>query len=998
MRGKSTPSTLLQLVLATAALALYILPNASVSAAEISAAERQFFATKIRPALVKHCYECHAADSKKLGGKLRLDHREGLIEGGESGPVLIPGKPDDSLLIQALRYHDDLEMPPEEPLPAAVIQDFVTWIKRGAPDPRNAPVNAVAATDSKPESEASTLWSLAPRTRPPAPAVEDSDWVRDELDAFVRVRLEARAMEPTGDAPPRTLVRRLYMDLIGMPPSMEDVEDFVAAHEASGQLAVARLVDRLLASTHFGERWGRHWLDVARYAESNGDDGLGRNATFPHAWRYRDYVVDAFNQDVPYDRFLTEQIAGDLLVSERLRTKDDSLTADERNRLMIATGFLALGSKPAKAMNTNFDMDIVDDQINTVCTAIMGFSVACARCHDHKHDPVTTKDYYALAGIFSSTRTLYGRGGDEKLTAPPTPLIALLPSLAKPVAAASKTNVPSRKELVLPLDYGAAVTTLKPTIQAAFDKRPETKGIKPLKKLTYSPKQYAAVNDSRIRGTLKAGTDDYSIAFWFKNDIDNLARPITAYLFSRATFGDKNLPGDHLGIGGSHEKERSGKLFVFNGKAAGKVSVAGTTVIPPKTWNHVVMVREGGRLRCWLNGQTRPELDHQVPVTHKGTADFTFAVRSEGFAPLTGNVGEFSLFERALSPTEAHRLYAASGFEPGPEASARVASIGFAMGVQEKDKAADTKVRINGESKKPGPVVPRGFPNVLPQFEVKMPKEGSGRRELATWLTHPEHPLTSRVLVNRIWLHLFGQALVDTPDDFGVYGARPSHPELLDFLATRLIEEDDWSIKDTIRRIVLSRTYQLDSQADYAMVQADPDNRWYGRHLRRRLDAESLRDSLLRTSGQLDPRPGTGSSIEKVVQLINWPPGQATNFHQASRHRSVYLCLLRHDPPDELAAFDFPTAVQPTGRRDQTTLPGHSLFLLNSPFVMEQSTALAARVADAADPVSALYHCALQREPSPAEFERATRFLAANGRLVDLAQALFCSNEFRYTD
>jgi len=589
-------------------------------------------------------------------------------------------------------------------------------------------------------------------------------------------------------------------------------------------------------------------------------------------------VIDAFNDDIPYDRFLAEQLAGDLIVRERLQAEDHSLSADERNRLLIATGFLALGSKPAKAMNTNFDMDIVDDQINTVSTAVMGFSVACARCHDHKHDPVSTKDYYALAGIFSSTRTLYGRGGDEKLTAPPTPLINLVSKLdvGKSGTAgkqAKAKTAPVRKELVLPKDHDAKVDAVKPLLRAAFDAKPADKRLTVTKPLQYSPKQYARVNNSTVRGKLKAGIGDYSVAFWFKNDVDILARPITAYLFSRAKSGDKTLPGDHIGIGGKHEKSRSGKLFVFNGNAAGKVSVGGSTVMPPKSWNHVVMTREGNRVRCWLNGQTRPEIDHEVPSTHKNTTDFSFGVRSDGFAPLTGNVAELAVFDRVLSPAEARQLYAASGFEPGPEPAEKTTPVGLAMGVQEKDKPADTKVRINGEQAKQGPLVPRGFPGALPDLGVTLPKNASGRRELAQWLTHPEHPLTARVLANRIWLQLFGQALVETPDDFGVYGARPSHPELLDFLASRLVEDDAWSVKDTIRRIVLSRTYQLDSRASHALVQADPDNRWLGRHLRRRLDAESLRDSLLLVSGQLDPKPGSGSSIEKVVQLINWPPG-----------------------------------------------------------------------------------------------------------------------------
>ncbi|NIP98394.1 MAG: DUF1549 domain-containing protein, partial [Akkermansiaceae bacterium] len=313
----------------------------------------QFFEGRIRPVLVEHCYDCHSAGAKKVGGKLYLDSREGILRGGESGPALVAGKPEESLLIQAIRQSDrEFVMPPEEkePLPEAVVHDFVEWIRMGAPDPRTAGGEpGKPGAGEEPGGEA--LWSFQPLADPTPPATRDAGWPRDPLDHFVLARLEAEGHRPVDDAPPETLARRLYFDLIGLAPTLEEIRDFVEAHEREGQVAVEQLVDRLLASPHFGERWGRHWLDVARYADSNGNDGLGRNPTFPHAWRYRDYVIEAFNRDVPYDRFIKEQIAGDLL---------PATSVEQRNRQLVATGFLAIGAKPAAAMNQNFAMDVVD--------------------------------------------------------------------------------------------------------------------------------------------------------------------------------------------------------------------------------------------------------------------------------------------------------------------------------------------------------------------------------------------------------------------------------------------------------------------------------------------------------------------------------------------------------------------------------------------------------------------------------------------------------------
>jgi hypothetical protein len=766
--------------------------DASAKDEPVSTEDRTFFENRIRPVLVKHCYECHSADSEEVGGKLLLDTREGLRTGGESGPAVVAGKPDESRIIQALRY-DGIEMPPEQPLPEAVINDFVKWVKRGAPDPRSP----VARPEATPPAGAKTagmdgdgkppLWSLQLRTQPTIPDVEDQDWPRDPLDRFVLAELEAADLAPTHDADPRTLIRRLYIDLLGMPPSMDDVEQFSAEYEQDNVKAVETLVDDLLARPQFGERWGRHWLDVARYGESNGNDGLGRNPTFPHAWRYRDYVIDAFNSDVPYDRFLTEQIAGDLLPSE---------SPAERDRHLIATGFLAMASKPAKAMNTNFDMDVVADQIEVVGSGIMGISVACARCHDHKFDPIPTRDYYALAGIFTSTQTMWGIAANEKLTASPTDLHVL--------------------------------------------------------------------------------------------------------------------------------------------KAAPKV-------LPPADFVETVLVLESN------TGIPKPLPKPKWPV---GT-------------PL-------------------------------------------AIGVRDLAKPADCKINIKGDAKKLGEAVPRGFVAACESKSsktLKVDPKQSGRLQLAEWLTQPGHPLTARVMVNRIWLHLFGQGIVRTPDDFGVYGERPTHPQLLDHLANRFVE-NRWSVKQLIRSIVLSRTYQLSSDASEKTIKADGENLLAGRHNRRRLDAESLRDSMLAVSGQLNLEPADGSIIRHRDILVNL----AGNLHQPSNHRSVYLCYLRSSLHPELAAFDVPDFTTVTGQRDVSTIPGQALHLFNNPFVIEQAEHFALSLmeesTDDSTRVRSAFRRALNREPNPNELNEAIEFLRStktelksdNNVWSSLCQALLATNEFRYID
>jgi len=966
-------------------IVLFVLAFKVVAAEKPTAVDITFFEKKIRPVLVKKCFECHSADSKESKTKLKLD-----------APVA-----DASLITKALRSAGK-KTPHHKPLPEQVIRDFEEWVKLGAPFP---PIAEEVADES--------LWAFQPITKPATPKVKQTDWPRDDLDRFVLARMEEEKLQPAVDAGPKVLIRRLYYDLIGLPPTMEQVERFVKVHQRNGQKATEELVDELLASPQFGVRWGRHWLDVARYGESNGDDGLGRNASFPHAWRYRDYVIDAFNRDTPYDRFLAEQIAGDLLPFE-----NDA----EHDRQLVATGFLAIGAKPAKAMNNNFDMDVVADQINVVTTAIMGLSVACARCHDHKHDPIPTRDYYALAGIFISTQTLWGKAANEKLTAPATPLHELKTMKredAKPDPTLAITaGVPKFDK-----GYDKVIAALKPELHLKLESLPQ--GFTTKKDVKFTKENNGAFNGGWLEGALKENIDSYTVSFWFRNDIENQARAVTGYLFSRGPKGAKGAPGDQIGIGGNYKGNPNyGKLFVFNGNEGG-VSVPGKTVIPTRTWNHLVFVREGKHARLYLNGNPKPEFDAEVPITTKGARDIFIGGRNDFFQmTLTGNMAQFALFPRAFSPKEALQLHSASGRPKSsgkvmpPQKAPKAAPVNLAMGVREGKKPADAKINKNGDSKKLGAAVPRGFLTATKMANmVKVNPAQSGRLELAQWLTHPTHPLTARVMVNRIWLHLFGQPIVDTPDDFGVYGARPTHPELLDHLARRFMAEK-WSVKKLIRAIVLSRTYQLGSQATAAQVQADPENQWLTRHNRRRLDAESVRDSILQASGQLNLAPRHNSDVSQLDTLINWPPGESAVIHRPNNHRSIYLCLLRHAPPLELSAFDLPAGVRVMGRRHITIQPAHGLYLLNNPMVVNQSNLFAVKLleeasGDTAARVHWAYHRTLQRDATQEELNRAielvkrtqneldSRILKADretGAWATLCQGLLASNEFRYVD
>ncbi len=804
-----------------------------------------FFEKKIRPVLADKCYKCHSADSEKLKGGLLLDSREGIRKGGDSGQAIVPGDLQASLLIKAIHYGDeDLAMPPKKQggkLSDEVIADFDKWVRMGAPDPREG--MAPLAKQGIDIEKGRQHWAFQMPKKIGPPRVKDARWSRSDLDRFVLAELETKGLKPVGDAEKATLLRRVHFDLIGLPPTAEEVEAF--AQDTSPK-AFEKVVDHLLATTQFGERWGRHWLDVARYAESSGKEV---NIAYPHAWRYRDYVIKSFNDDKPYDRFLKEQLAGD-----RLPASDDTQRAEQ----LVATGFLAIGPKSHNTRNPRqFALDLADEQIDAVSQGMLGLTIACARCHDHKFDPVPQADYYALAGIFLSTETDFG-----------TPRFV------------QNNNVAP----LITLPKGADVSDASPM-----------------------PRQQLAAMRRRLEQAQR----------------------------------------------------------------------------------------------------TRDELLAEARVGNE---------RPMGANPrLLGATTQIAILGKQLS------RYDENG-QP----------LRIAMGVGDRLYPRDTQVLGRGEIDKPGQTIPRGVLQVLAPKDIREITEGSGRFELANWIASPENPLTARVMANRVWLNLFNQGIVPTPDNFGASGQKPSNPALLDYLAVSFVE-NGWSVKKLIRQIVLSHTYQLASDYDARNYAADPDNIYHWRMSKRRLDAEAIRDALLSVAGKLDLTPPQGSPVASaegpVLQLIRRMPalgggrlggpsmgdgGSPLNSDRAVR--SVYLPIVRDHVPDALSVFDFAEPSLVVGNREDTTVPSQALYLMNSASVEKLAEAMADRLfakdLNDVELGKAAFRLAFSRSATDREIKAAlqffTRFNAAEsakyptkeqlGRagVVAFCQALFGSAEFRY--
>ena len=788
------------------------------------------FEKHIRPVLVEHCYSCHSAKAEKVKGGLLLDTREGIRRGGDSGPAVVPGTPGESLLLGALRY-EGFEMPPGGRLPDETVAKFEAWIAAGAPDPRDG-----VAPEAKPTVDVETgrkFWSFQPLGAAAVPRSTLHGRARNNIDDFLLARVEAEGIQPVADAVPEELIRRATFDLTGLPPTPEEVQAFLLAIEKQSKKGEAfdGLIERLLASPRFGERWGRHWLDVARYAESTGG---GHNVLFPVAFRYRNWVIDSLNADKPYDQFVCEQIAGDLLPAR---------DATERNEKLAATGFLAVGMKDLREIDTHrFRMAMADEQIDAVGRAFLGLTLACAKCHDHKFDPIPTTDYYALAGIFTSSEPMLGARRNKQRNSFAAGL------LMQAEAPAQFTDADFASLLQTRVD----VTYKRLAIRNEQWRILETKGLKK------DTKKYAELFD---------------------------AEPMV--------------------------------------------------------------------------GKLRAELE-----------------------VLENRLDELRKRHDAAMP------YAV-------------------MGMRESTPS-DCAVHVRGEDTQLGPIVPRGFPQVLVRGkQTPLPADQSGRLQLAQWIADPRHPLTARVMVNRVWQHLFGVGLVETPDDFGYTGQAPSHPELLDYLAHQFIASG-WSIKKLIAEIMQSRAYQLSGAHDPQAHELDPANRLLWRANRRRLDSDALFDAIRYVSGDLVlTRPAplispmSNDDRVKSMDLKAW-------FAPSARHRTIYQPVLRDYIPKDWKLFDFPDPELVTGVRNVTTVPTQALHWMNSPFIAAQSRKTAAVVLRENPDDELLARTAylriLNRLPSPDEATDAKSFLSdfraagadQESAAAALCQSLFASAEFVY--
>jgi mono/diheme cytochrome c family protein len=944
----------------------------------------EFFEKKIRPLLAAQCFDCHHPENKIKGG-LRLDSREGWMAGGELGPVIVPGRPEESLLIKAVRYGEPkLQMPPKRRLSDAQIADLEAWVKMGAPDPRTGP--ALTGVRKGIDLEAGRqFWSFRPIAHPQPPAVKDAAWPRTDIDRFILARLEQAGLRPGADAEPEALIRRLTFTLTGLPPTPEEVAAFVTAFDQNDPSnpsdPCSALVDRLLASPHYGERWGRHWLDVARFAESSGG---GRTLLFKDAWRYRDYVIESFNADVPFDQFIREQIAGDLL---------SATNSAQRRRQLTATAFLALGPTNYEEQDKKqLKFDIIDEQLDTLGKTLLGMTLGCARCHDHKFDPVPTRDYYALAGIFASTRTLFNY----------------------------TDNVARWVDTPLPLDgeqeetlrrHEQQVTELKQRLDAAraeaarlASARPAPENHQPGKPIPITALPGIVVDDAEAKavGQWKHSTFSRSyIGDGYLHDLNEDKGAKTLTFVPRIPRTGRY----EVRLAYPAYPSRANRVPVTVFHADGEHELFVDMTAPPPIGGRFVSL---GTYRFEKDGAG------YVLISNEGTRGYV-NVDALQFLP----EGEANGLELTAAPADRENNAAArAAAKHVRELEAELKSLQAAvpqrpvtMSVREEDEIGDTEIRVRGLVHNLGPKVPRGFLQVAttgpaPEFS---PKE-SGRRELAEWIVSPDNPLTTRVLVNRVWHWLFGTGLVRTTDNFGTTGEAPSHPELLDYLARRF-QQEGWSVKQLVREIVLSRTWQLAVGPPPA---TDPDNRLLSRHPRRRLDAEQIRDAILFVSGRLDLTVGGPNIKGAGVIDANTTAAQNTEYTYVfdDVRRSVYTPAFRARRLELFEAFDFANINQPLGERNVSTVAPQALYLLNNPFVIEQARAAAQRALaeDAPGDDARLERAcrrALGRAPLPAERETFLRFLRENGgdsqdeerRLEAWAhvfQTLFASLDFRH--
>ena len=1063
----------------------------------------EFFEKKIRPALVQHCYKCHSSETSEAKGGLRLDSREAIRKGGESGPAVVPGKPDESLLLDALAHDDSfVNMPPTGKLPVAVIEDLRQWIAAGAPDPRDQPSGAKLDWQQVLEGRKG-WWSFQPIRKPSLPQVRDASWSSRPIDRFLQAKWEAAGIEPAPAADLRTLIRRVSLVLTGLPPTVEEVEAFVSTRNYTS------LVDRLLASPRFGERFARHWMDLVRYGETHGSE---HDPLVPHAWRYRDYIIRAFNDDLPYDRFLHEQLAGDLLPPRWNHTLGI-------NESLVGTMFYRMVEfYPTPIDAKNEEISVVESQIDSFGKTFQGLTHSCARCHDHKFDPISAADFYALYGIFASTRTTMHRLDDQsphhihdsalqelrrkirnelvglwskELSRWPLRVALARERLSKspPVEkleddtsevdrdayvlhhAASQRSSPLYPLGQIVKAQGAATppdvqTVWSDLVKAYWDYQNEysfrnqkrftlfadfTRGEvgswymsdRAFQAATPGTIVIAPTGDKLLTGVYPSGLYTHLLSDKqggtlrspnFTLDMTAVSALVCGTNNARLRLVVENFQGDEVLYTRSNPKLKEGDLhwetivvrpqwkgrrayleviprddMTYVGKVgdASKLPTDGRSGVgiryvvfhnnpqPPAmpTLERdqllqdipfgqpiVAYVEREGRLIRDLQEQVGTALKVWGLVSSESPDKLAEPLRSHVMSPPLSDSDALLLDTLLRAGYLSNRAPDGSALQRlVNEYRALEAEIPVsprAPGVADED-GNDERLFSRGDYRFAGDPIERRYLEVL-HSRAYMPR-GSGRLQLAQELASPSNPLTARVMVNRVWQHIFGAGLVRSVDNFGALGETPSHPELLDWLAVNFVEQG-WSVKQLIRELLLSRAFQLSAQSSPAADERDPENRLWSHASLRRLEAEAIRDSLLFVSGRLDETMyglGVPLPVNQAYKDFDVPVSGPLD---GNGRRSVYLEVRRNHPLGLLMAFDQPRPMSTTGRRDVTNVPAQSLTMLNDPFVRQQANRLADRLL--ADPsqsdvkrVANLYQLTLSRPPTAVESRRALQFL-----------------------
>lgn len=1051
----------------------------------------EFFEAKIRPVLVRECYECHAADAKQVNGGLLLDHQAGLLKGGDSGPSVVPGKVEDSLLISALR-HESFDMPPKGKLPDEVIADFVRWVEMGAPDPRREA--KAKASQAMTLADAKNFWSFKPLSAVGIPSVINTRWPKNEIDHFVLAQLEANGLEPVRPATKREWIRRATFDLIGLPPTVAEIEAFLADES---EVAYETVIDRLLDSPHYGERWGRHWLDVARYAEDQAHTFSVKPNT--SGYRYRDWVIDAFNEDMPYDQFVKLQIAADQM----------ELSETEQFKHLPALGFFGLGAQYYKNSDAaKAQADELDDRVDTLTRGFLGLTVSCARCHDHKYDPIPTQDYYSLAGVFQSCRlddkplvpeaeVAAYRESEQRLKKANEAVNAFLAAEKQSAREAQASRVADYLIALWRLGMPTSDASSSATVTAIAEElklsesvlkhwlKPETS--KQLRQSAvfkawfeiYDSARTNAVPTAEIERQIVEAANDIQTQLTFAFDVragrhkpDVASKSDSPPIFENGkprysgSTVSKNNPVVDVNVDLKDAKEL---YLVITDAGDGRscdhadwlqprfITSAGDLKLTDLKWKAVhsgfgdVRVNKsqsgrplkvggityddglGAHAPCIIvydipEGAThfasKAGLDNsgsdqggcgeqatiQFRVYTERPNDFDLIMsgevqpdhgvlskeQSELISLVFSEKGLFQISDDNLAeilPADKMQQWEKLREELRSEQQSKRPMYAVAHVIADA-KAMDLQVYIRGNPSRKGEVAPRRFLKVIAGDEPAPFKEGSGRRELAGAIASPDNPLTARVIVNRVWQQHFGRGIVATPSNFGALGERPTHPELLDYLALRFIQQG-WSLKQLHREIMQSSTYALSCDHHSQNAETDADNRFLWRMNRRRLDIEAWRDSLLAVSGQLN------------YELYG-PSTQLDSLDNT--RRTLYGMVSRHELNSLLRLFDFPDANITSERRSNTTVPQQQLFVLNSRFMIQQAKAFAARTfANAStsreDSIKQAFVLIYGREATAAEIELGTRFLELPTspddkltRAERYAQVLLGANEFTFID